>query len=83
MFIVQPKTSMIEDHCTVKSGTHVWEPIIVVYIEIDLLLRILSYPDSQHGNEGVRISEDPLHNVFFMKLFKTVLQNQHCVYYRI
>ena len=40
---------------------HVWEPIIIVYIEIDSLIRIFSYPDSKLGNGGIRISEGPLY----------------------
>ena len=41
--------------------THVWEPIIIIYRGSDSLIRIISYPDSQLVNEGVRISEGPLY----------------------
>ena len=48
---------------------HVWEPIIV-YMESDKLIRIFSYPDSQLGNRGVRISEGSLYMLCFKLIDK-------------
>ena len=41
--------------------THVWEQIIIVYIESDSLIRRVSYTDSRLGNGGVRISKGSLY----------------------
>ena len=53
--------------------THVWEPIMItcIYIDIDSLKQIFSYLDSQLGMGGVRISDGPLCVEFEFTRIKT------------
>ena len=43
------RTPLIQMHLQ-GIRTHVWEPIMIVYIESDSLIWIFIYPDSQLGN---------------------------------
>ena len=61
--------------------THVWELIMIIYIDRDSHIQIFSYPDSQLGNSVVWISEGLLytascHSYFYFKQWSVVCTRQ-------